>query len=232
MIDHRAMSRSELRHAVLARREAGRASRDEYRLRRLVGELNSALAQHRLFPLTGRLVLEVGCGSGYWLHLLESLGSRPNDLHGIDISSERIGWAAASMPGISFSVGDAVRMPYRDAQFDLALQFTMFTSMLDNDARRSAAAELIRVLKPGGMVFWYDFIWNPINRNTRGIGERELRSLFPRCRFDIRRVTLLPPLARWVAPFSIGVCRMLERVPQLRSHYLAVISKPTISEAG
>ena len=232
MIDHRAMARSDLRHTVLARREAGRALRDEYRLRRLVGELNAALTRHGLLPLTGRLVLEVGCGSGYWLHLLENLGSRPDDLHGIDISSERIGWAAANMPGICFSVGDAAQMPYRDAQFDLALQFTMFTSMLDNDARRSAAAELIRVLKPGGMLLWYDFIWNPINRDTRGITERELRSLFPCCRFDIRRVTLLPPLARWVAPFSTGICRMLERVPQLRSHYLAVISKSAISEVG
>ena len=231
MIDPRAMGRSDLCHAALVRREAGRVSKDKYRLRRLVAELNSALARHGLLPLTGRLVLEVGCGSGYWLRLLENLGSRPNNLHGIDISSERIGWAAASMTGICFSIGDAAQMPYRDAQFDLALQFTMFTSMLDNDARKSAAAELIRVLKPGGMLLWYDFIWNPINRDTRGIGDRELRSLFPRCRFDIRRVTLLPPLARWIAPFSIRLCHMLERVPQLRTHYLAVISKPTISEA-
>lgn len=232
MINPRAIGWSDLLHTVLARREVDRSSRDEYRLRRLVAELNSALARHGLLPLTGRLVLEVGCGSGYWLHLLDSLGSRPNDLHGIDISSERIGWAAASMAGVCFSVGDAAQMPYRDAQFDLALQFTMFTSMLDNDVRKSAAAELIRVLKPGGMLLWYDFIWNPINRCTRGIGEQELRSLFPCCRFDIRRVTLLPPLARWMAPFSIEACRMLERVPQLRSHYLAVIRKPTISEAG
>lgn len=226
------MGRFDLRHVALARRESGRVSKDEYRLRRLVAELNSALARHGLLPLTDRLVLEVGCGSGYWLRLLENLGSRPNNLHGIDISSERVGWAAASMAGVCFSVGDAAQIPYRDAQFDLALQFTLFTSMLDSDARRSAAAELIRVLKPGGILIWYDFIWNPINRDTRGIGERELRSLFPCCRFDIRRITLLPPLARWMAPFSIGVCRMLERVPQLRSHYLAVIRKPTISEVG
>jgi len=81
-----------------------------------------------------------------------------------------------------------------------------------------------RVLKPDGIILWYDFRFdNPWNRAVRGIGRREIHELFPEYRIELRRVTLAPPIARWIAPRSRLVACALARLPPLRTHYLGVL---------
>ena len=82
------------------------------------------------------------------------------------------------------------------------------------------------MLKPGGAIVSYDFIWNPLNRRTRGLGISELRRLFPGATIEARRLTLVPPLARLVAPLSTTLAGALESVPVLRTHYLALVRHP------
>jgi len=83
-----------------------------------------------------------------------------------------------------------------------------------------------RVLEPGGVILWYDFRYdNPRNPHVRGIGAREIRSLFPGCTVRLRRVTLAPPIARRLVPFSWTVAYLVEKLPLLRTHYLGVIYK-------
>jgi hypothetical protein len=84
----------------------------------------------------------------------------------------------------------------------------------------------MRVLRPGGVLVYYDFIWNPGNRDTRGLRLGDLHSLYPRCAVDARRVTLAPPITRVAARLSVRLCALLERVPVLRTHYLATITTP------
>jgi hypothetical protein len=69
-------------------------------------------------------------------------------------------------------------------------------------------------------------MWNPGNRDVRGIGLAELRALYPSCAIEARRVTLAPPITRVCARVSPAVCRALEAVPWLRSHYMAAVKKP------
>ena len=70
--------------------------------------------------------------------------------------------------------------------------------------KQAIAREMLRVLKPQGSILWYDFFMdNPRNSNVRGIGRRELASLFPDCRIWLRRVTLAPPLARRIVPVTL-----------------------------
>ena len=84
-----------------------------------------------------------------------------------------------------------------------------------------------RVVKPGGVILWFDFrINNPRNKNVRGISSKEIYSLFPDCSIRrLRRVTLAPPLARRIVPVSWIAASCLEKIPFLRTHYLGIIRK-------
>jgi hypothetical protein len=78
-------------------------------------------------------------------------------------------------------------------------------------------------VRPDGLVLWYDFRFNPTNRQTRGVPAAEIRRLFPNCRIAIERLTLAPPLARWLAPVSPLTCGLLERLRIFNTHCLAAI---------
>ena len=59
----------------------------------------------------------------------------------------------------------------------------------------------------------------------RGVKRREIYRLFANCRIELQRVTLLPPLAGWLAQYSYLACYLLEKVPALCTHYIGVIRK-------
>ena len=176
-----------------------------------------------LQPLGERRILEVGCGDGRVLSLFESLGGEQARMAGIDLLPEKINRAAAKLPRAELREGNAANLPWADESFDIVLQFTMLSSVLDGEERRRCSDEMRRVLKPGGAIVSYDFIWNPLNRQTRGVGISELRRLFPGATIEARRLTLVPPLARLVAPLSTTLAGTLESLPFLRTHYLALV---------
>jgi SAM-dependent methyltransferase len=184
-----------------------------------------ALGRHGLLPLGERRVLDVGCGDGSVLRDLLRYGARPDNLEGIDLLPERIERARELSPNLRFAEGDAAALAHADSSFDLALAFTLFSSILDEETRRRVAGEMLRVLRPGGLALLYDFWLNPRNPDVRPLGKREVRALFSGCRFDWRRVTLAPPLVRLLAPRSWLACYLLERLPFLRTHYLVAIRK-------
>jgi hypothetical protein len=92
--------------------------------------------------------------------------------------------------------------------------------------------EIIRVLRPGGLVVSYDFRVARDRRNTRPLRAAELAGLFPGFKLDARRVTLIPPLARALAGRSWLLCELLEMIPLLRTHELVTLRKPTGRPAG
>ena len=185
------------------------------------------LAAAGAMPLDGKRIADVGCGSGSWLLEFLQWGARVEDVAGVDLDSEKIRKAKLRLPGVSLTVGDACSLPWPGNSLDLVSQFTVFTSILDAGVKRSLAAEMIRVLKPGGYVLWYDFrVNNPRNPNVRRVSAPELRTLFPGCAISLRSVTLAPPLARTLVPISWISALMLEKIPLLRTHYAALIQKP------
>jgi SAM-dependent methyltransferase len=186
------------------------------------GMLNEAL----VFPRTGDTCLEVGCGTGGWLADLISWGVREPDLHGIDIDTLRISRAKEILPGADFRIGDAARLPWDDGTFRVVISSTLFTSVLDFTVRRLIADEIVRVLAPGGALLWYDFAFNnPKNPHVLGISRSEVRKLFPQLVGKIRSVSLAPPLARLIVPRSWTLSTVLEAIPLLRTHLLAVLIK-------
>lgn len=184
--------------------------------------LRAALGSTALLPLAGRTILEVGCGHGTWLHRFATFGAHRTDLHGLDLDATRL--ATARSPSLTLVRGDAAALPWVDGHFDLVLQSTVFTSILDDAVRRAAAAEMRRVVRPGGTLLWYDFrVDNPRNPHVRGISGRALRDLFPGCAVHCRRVTLAPPLARGLVPRSWTLATILEAMGWLNTHLFAVI---------
>ncbi|MGH7783884.1 MAG: methyltransferase domain-containing protein, partial [Candidatus Binatia bacterium] len=120
----------------------------------------------------------------------------------------------------------AAQLPFSDNKFDLVLQSTVFTSIIDQNLKRRVAAEMLRVVKPDGLILWYDYhVNNPWNPDVRGVKRHEIYQLFSNCRIDLERITLLPPLARALAPYSYLACYLLEKFPPLCTHYLGVIRK-------
>jgi SAM-dependent methyltransferase len=94
------------------------------------------------------LILETGCGNG---KTLRSLG--PNAI-GIDISP-----TAVKLAGPSALVGDICSLPFKDAVFDIIFCWHVL-GHLPASSRKTAADELLRVLKPGGFLYFKDFSRN------------------------------------------------------------------------
>ena len=134
-------------------------------------------------------------------------------MHGIDLDEERIQKAKERIPQADLQIGNAAELPWLDQSFDIVLQSTLFTSILDPHLKKTAAEEMRRVVKRSGMILWYDFFCdNPWNPNVRGISKRELKTLFPDFLITFQRITLAAPLARRLAPKSWLICYLLEQM--------------------
>ena len=169
----------------------------------------------------------MGCGTGYWLRQFINWGARPQNITGVDLLSDRVAEAKQLGPdSVRMECGSAACLCFADAAFDLVLQSTVFSSVLDPCMRQQIATEMLRVVKADGLIIWYDFhMNNPRNPDVRGVKKSEIRLLFPNCHIQLRRVTLAPPLTRILAPYSWLTCACLERVKIFNAHYLGIIQK-------
>ena len=194
---------------------------------RYTATARTLLCQCGLPDLEQVQILEVGCGKAQWLAQFQAWGASAQRLHGIDLDAKRIGHARERLPEADLRAGDASSLPWADGTFDLIVQATVFTSILTSEMREAVAREMVRVLRPGGVILWYDFVYhNPRNLHVRGIGLRQIAKLFPGLTMNYRRVTLAPPLARAIVPLSLGLADALDRCPFLRTHVLATLQKP------
>lgn len=222
--EHRHACRWDRRYTIA---EGGNVLRTEEIQHRMLGLIVRRFGG----DLSGRRILEVGCGSGYWLRQLIQWGVSPSNLFGVDLLADRIAAARELCPSaVALDCADASRLRFGEGTFDAVLQFTVLTSVLDSAMKEAIACEILRVLKPSGCVLWYDFfVSNPSNRDVRGISKKEIRRLFPGCRVRLDRVTLVPPLGRMLGRISPWAYRAMSAVKILCTHYLGVIEKPSAS---
>ncbi len=105
----------------------------------------------------GHRVLEIGSGTGTLS--IRAKRSRPGaDVLGIDPDPLALARAQRKLhgqSGIRFDHGYAQKLPYRDGEFDRVLSSLMLHH-LDSDAKAAAAAEVFRVLRPGGRLHLVD----------------------------------------------------------------------------
>ena len=187
--------------------------------------LLALLARHGYSDLPERRILEVGCGSGFWMRQFIQWGARPENMAGVDLRPESITKARRLCPaGVKLDCLNAARLPYEQGAFDIVMQFTAFSSILDHERREHVAAEMLRVVKASGAILWYDFcVDNPANRDVKGVRKSEVERLFRGCRIFTERVTLAPPLARALARVSWSLCAALAGLRILSTHRLALI---------
>lgn len=128
------------------------------RARRIIEEIN---------PKIGESIVDLGCGTGYYLFLLSNLPVRVK-LTGFDNDQKALEEAKIFLEdkNINFVLGDLHKMPFKDKSFDKAVASEVLEHV-ENDTQ--VLKEVYRILKPSGVLVIsapsinYPFLWDPIN---------------------------------------------------------------------
>lgn len=106
-------------------------------------------------------LLDVGCGTGWYLHELEPLCAHTA---GIDVSEGMLTQARKRARRSELLRADAGHLPFADGGFDVVLS----TRVMSHVAQvRPAIDEIVRVLAPGGVVVLSDIDANHDYTHTR-----------------------------------------------------------------
>ncbi len=169
-------------------------------------------------------VIEIGCSSGNMIDTLKRVGIKDKNIFGIDIRSERLKLTKRKYPHSNIITMNATNITFENDTFDFITVFTLFSSIINPDIRKSIAKEIIRILKPGGFILFYDVRYNnPFNKNLVAIRIREIKRLFPKMQFKVDRVTILPPLVRMLGKANSYLYKYLSSINFLNTHYFIKI---------
>jgi ubiquinone/menaquinone biosynthesis C-methylase UbiE len=180
-----------------------------------------------LEPALGGTVIDLGSGDGALGILLDAVGRRPSRLIGFELLEYRVEAARGRVPWAEFQQASADELGVPDGSANAVVAMTLFSSLTDDWFLRRVAAEIGRVIAPGGSLIVYDIRYpSPRNQHVRRVRPTMLASLFPGWAMQVRAMTLLPPLARSRLAAGPRRYRFLEAIPVLRSHIGAVLTKP------
>lgn len=170
--------------------------------------------------------VDVGCGTGGFLRQLIDWGATPANLAGTELQEDRLDLARPrSAPGIHWHCGALSTLPTASA--DLVSAHTVISSVIDPEVRQQLAADMWRVLKPGGWCLVFDFRYNnPRNPHVRKVMRKELDAYWPGHRQQYQTLLLAPPVARALAALPALVTESLAALaPPLRSHFMYMVQK-------
>lgn len=110
-------------------------------------------------PKEGMFVLDVGCGTGTNLMLYHEAGCKTS---GIDLSPSMVEVAKKKLGDkAEIRLGDASKMEFPDATFDLVIGFLTLHEM-PSQIRTNVIGEMSRVMKPDGRILLIDFHPGPL----------------------------------------------------------------------
>jgi len=186
------------------------------RARRIIEELN---------PQDSDKILDVGCGDGYYLHLLSNLGPKL-DLTGVDSDKGALRSAGENLEDkkIKLVRGDLMKkLPFKTNSFNKVVMSEV-VEHLPGDIR--GLREVRKVLMKGGILVLsvpnanYPFFWDPINwilenlfsthiksgfwagiwnQHERLYAPKEIKKVLEKIGF---KVEILESLTFWCLPFN------------------------------
>ena len=128
-----------------------------------------------LAPAPGLAWIDVGCGNGAFTELLVQRCS-PREVQGVDPSDAQLRFARErpGARGAFFREGDAMALPFEAGRFDAAVM-ALVIFFVPEPAK--GLAEMMRVVRPGGMISAYawdmlggGFPFDPIQAELRALG--------------------------------------------------------------
>jgi len=180
-----------------------------------------ALLKEHFGEAGDKRILEIGAGHGGNVPMLLDYGFKMDNIHLNELLQERALSISENYPSCKLFKGDVLEIDLKE-RYDCVFQSTVFTSILDQSKRKEVADKMWSLLKPGGMILWYDFVFNnPNNKDVRKVSVKEIKALFPMASaFHVVSVTLAPPIGR-----KLGKWYHLFNWPILRTHVLMAITK-------
>jgi SAM-dependent methyltransferase len=109
----------------------------------------------------GDRVLDIACGTGVVAREAIRRCGATGSVAGLDLGAGMIAVARRLAPGVDFREGNALALPWPDAEFDAVV--CQFGLMFFGDRER-AVGEMARVLRPGGRLAVA--VWAAIEANT------------------------------------------------------------------
>ena len=182
----------------------------------------------------GQRVLDIACGSGFGLRMLDAAGARTL---GVDYDAGALGDIRRRQPTARVVRADALRLPLPTGSVDLVVSFETIEHVAD---ARGLVVELRRVLKPGGSLVLStpNARFGPPERHTnnpfhvREFSADELRALLAESFEDVRLYGQRPSTAYRYVPFlmlghdhapSALVWKMQARLPFALKNRLALM---------
>lgn len=151
--------------------------------------LKTLLARCALAKDQAAWILDVGCGTGANLQMLQAYGHAI----GIDIAAEAIQFCRArGIPCDRTFLASATAVPFPNNRFDLAVSFDVICNIPDD---QKSFDEIARVLKPGGRFIVqlpaYQWLWSTHDvavGHQRRYSSRDVREKLGRAGLEIERV--------------------------------------------
>lgn len=125
---------------------------DEHEFTAMVNDVSSKL---NLREPNVRSILDVGCNNGYLLHRLN-----PGHLLaiGVDFCFPPLQHAHSRFHTASYCQAEAGQLPFRSDRFDRVLCYSMFHYLPNLDTAFAVCREMLRVLRPGGLMVIGDLL--------------------------------------------------------------------------
>ena len=123
--------------------------RDRKSRLRKAAKISFVLTNLTAFPLASATCLDLGCSSGTITSSLASLFSRTLGLDYDEVALKNIDHTGRA--GLTFLRGDAMNLPVASSSVDVVICAQVYEHVPDD---KTMVAEMYRVLKPGGIVFF------------------------------------------------------------------------------
>jgi SAM-dependent methyltransferase len=130
-------------------------------------------------PTDESVILDAPCGRGFYLNMIRYVSDCK--LVGLELEWDVIRKAqrnVGSLPGLMLNNANIYQLPYPDDTFDAAI-LSEVLEHIDDDV--AALREVMRVLKPGGVVAItvpnanYPFWWDPINKTLETLFHKHIQ---------------------------------------------------------